>query len=120
MFLSFTVFFCFLTLKADFHVRISVWSSDVCSSHLGTVAVAGGIIFEIIAIEMVTGLGKNPAEEDKTLEDPEKIAIYPLAVPYMLTPVGITVLLVPSREVVSIARVEIGRESGRERVCTYV
>ena len=71
----------------------------------GAVAVAGGIIFGIIAIEMVTGLGKKPAEEDKTLEDPEKIAIYPLAVPYLLNPVGITILIVASSEVVSIASV---------------
>src|SRR3546814_19087814 len=43
----------------------------------GAVAVAGGIIFAIIAIEMVTGLGKKPAEEDKTLEDTEKIPTLP-------------------------------------------
>jgi multiple antibiotic resistance protein len=68
----------------------------------GAVAVAGGIILAILAINMVTGQGKKPVEESLVAEDPAKIAIYPLAVPYLLNPVGMTILIVASDEVASI------------------
>jgi multiple antibiotic resistance protein len=67
----------------------------------GAVAVAGGIILAILAINMVTGQGKKPVEESLVAEDPAKIAIYPLAVPYLLNPVGMTILIVASDEVAS-------------------
>lgn len=69
----------------------------------GAVAVAGGIILAILAIDMVHGPGKKIVEEVDALEDPKRIAIYPLAVPYLLNPVGITVLIIASAEVVSVA-----------------
>ena len=69
----------------------------------GAVAVAGGIILAILAIEMVAGPGKKVVEEVGVDEDPERIAVYPLAIPYLLNPVGITILIIASGEVVSIA-----------------
>jgi small neutral amino acid transporter SnatA (MarC family) len=69
----------------------------------GAVAVAGGIILAILAINMVSGPGKKAVEEVEALEDPKRIAVYPLAVPYLLNPVGITILIIASAEVVSIA-----------------
>jgi small neutral amino acid transporter SnatA (MarC family) len=69
----------------------------------GAVAVAGGIILAILAIEMVSAPGKKHVEEVDVLEDPKKIAVYPLAVPYLLNPVGITILILASDEVVSVA-----------------
>jgi multiple antibiotic resistance protein len=69
----------------------------------GAVAVAGGIILAILAIEMVAGPGKKAVEEVGVEEDPERIAVYPLAVPYLLNPVGITILIIASSEVVSVA-----------------
>ena len=73
----------------------------------GAVAVAGGIILAILAIEMVTGHGKKPVEEFPAKEDPRQIAVYPLAIPYLLNPVGITILIIASDEVVSIASVAL-------------
>ena len=73
----------------------------------GAVAVAGGIILAILAIEMVTGHSQKPVEEFPTEEDPQQIAVYPLAIPYMLNPVGITVLIIASDEVVSLASVAL-------------
>ena len=67
------------------------------------VAVAGGIILATLAIDMVHGPGKKIVDEVEALEDPKRIAIYPLAVPYLLNPVGITILIIASAEVVSIA-----------------
>jgi multiple antibiotic resistance protein len=52
---------------------------------------------------MVAGPGKKVVEEIGFQEDPERIAIYPLAVPYLLNPVGITILIIASGEVVSVA-----------------
>src|SRR5262249_30995864 len=70
----------------------------------GAIAVAGAIIFAILAINMVSGPGKKvEAEEAGGQEDPKLIAIYPLAIPYLLNPVGITLLIIASGEVVSIA-----------------
>ena len=73
----------------------------------GAVAVAGGIILAILAIEMVTGHSQKPVEEFPTKEDPRQIAVYPLAIPYMLNPVGITVLIIASDEVGSLASVAL-------------
>ncbi|MGA7457552.1 MAG: MarC family protein [Methyloceanibacter sp.] len=74
----------------------------------GAVAVAGGIILAILAIEMVAGHGKKAEEEEFPItEDPQQIAVYPLAIPYLLNPVGITILIIASDEVVSIASVAL-------------
>lgn len=73
----------------------------------GAVAVAGGIILVTLAIEMVHGPGKKVVEEDEALQDPKRIAVYPLAVPYLLNPVGITVLIIASAEVESFASVAL-------------
>ena len=69
----------------------------------GAVAVAGGIILAILAINMVSGPGKKVVEEVEAPEDPKHLAVYPLAVPYLLNPVGITILIIASGEVVSVA-----------------
>src|ERR1051325_4419762 len=50
----------------------------------GAVAVAGGIILTILAIEMVVGQGKKEVEDFPVKQDPRQIAVYPLAVPYLL------------------------------------
>jgi len=72
----------------------------------GAVAVAGGIILAFLAINMVIGHGEKAVEEQLvTKDDPAKIAVYPLAVPYLLNPVGITILIIASDEVVSVASV---------------
>jgi small neutral amino acid transporter SnatA (MarC family) len=73
----------------------------------GAVAVAGGIVLAILAIEMVTGQGKKEVDEFPVEQDPKQIAIYPLAVPYLLNPVGITILIIASDEVVSVASVAL-------------
>jgi small neutral amino acid transporter SnatA (MarC family) len=73
----------------------------------GAVAVAGGIILAILAIEMVAGHSEKPVAEFPTREDPRQVAVYPLAIPYLLNPVGITILIIASDEVVSVASVAL-------------
>jgi small neutral amino acid transporter SnatA (MarC family) len=71
----------------------------------GAIAVAGGIILAILAIEMVAGPGKKVVEDTEAPADPDHVAVYPLAIPYMLNPVGITILIIASDEVNSLASV---------------
>nr|WP_299496091.1 MarC family protein [uncultured Rhizobium sp.] len=69
----------------------------------GAVAVAGGIILALIAIKMAAGPTEKPHDDLTAPVDPDKLAVFPLAVPYMLNPVGITVVIIASGEVVSVA-----------------
>ena len=60
----------------------------------GALGVASGIILLIIAVTMVLGprdgdSGSHPAED----QDPMRVAVCPLAVPYLLNPAGIVVLV---------------------------
>src|SRR4030095_5638644 len=55
----------------------------------GAVAVAGAIITALLAINMVSPSPKEVEEEGVVQQDPAQIAVYPLAIPYMLNPVGI-------------------------------
>jgi multiple antibiotic resistance protein len=74
----------------------------------GALGVASGIILLIIAVTMVLGQhdpngGSHSAEQD----DPMRMAVYPLAVPYLLNPAGIVVLVTASAEASSIAVVAV-------------
>ena len=65
----------------------------------GALGVASGIILLIIAVTMILGpddgnSDRRPAED----QDPMRIAVFPLAVPYLLNPAGIVVLVTASAE----------------------
>lgn len=69
----------------------------------GAVAVAGAIILAILAVKMASGHAEKAEEKGAGVQaDPKRIATYPLAIPYLLNPVGVTILIVASGEVVSI------------------
>lgn len=68
----------------------------------GAVAVAGGIILALIAVKMALG-SEEVVEHLAVPADPDKLAIYPLAIPYLFNPVGITVMIIASENVDSIA-----------------
>jgi small neutral amino acid transporter SnatA (MarC family) len=70
----------------------------------GALGVASGIILLIIAVTMVLGQqngngGGHPVKG----RDPMQVAVFPLAVPYLLNPAGIVVLVTLSAEAGSIA-----------------
>jgi multiple antibiotic resistance protein len=69
----------------------------------GAVAVAGGMILALLAIKMASGPTEAHKEGLGLPVDPDKIAVFPLAVPYLLNPVGMTVVIIASGEVVSVA-----------------
>ncbi len=74
----------------------------------GALGVASGIILLIIAVTMVLGQGegnggRHPVED----QDPIRLAVYPLAVPYLLNPAGIVALVTVSAEASSLAVVAV-------------
>jgi small neutral amino acid transporter SnatA (MarC family) len=65
----------------------------------GALGVSSGIILLIIAVSMVLG-PRDPDRENSSLtsQDPMRLAVFPLAVPYLLNPAGIVVLVTVSAE----------------------
>jgi small neutral amino acid transporter SnatA (MarC family) len=75
----------------------------------GALGIASGIILLVIALGMVLGHqtgngGDHPVEG----RDPMQVAVFPLAVPYLLNPAGIVVLVTLSAEASSIAVIAVG------------
>lgn len=68
----------------------------------GAVATAGGLVLILLALKMTAGPDQEPEEEHDSPIDHHQIAVYPLAIPYLLNPVGVTVLLVSSSKVDSL------------------
>jgi small neutral amino acid transporter SnatA (MarC family) len=70
----------------------------------GALGVASGIILLIIAVTMVLGhQGPNSNGHPIEAQDPMRVAVFPLAVPYLLNPAGIVVLVTASAEASSVA-----------------
>ena len=64
----------------------------------GSLSIAGGVILIIIAATMVLG-SADPRESQMIKgQDPARIAVFPLAVPYLLNPAGIVTLVTLSAE----------------------
>jgi small neutral amino acid transporter SnatA (MarC family) len=75
---------------------------------IGSLSIAGGVILLVLAVWMVLG---PPASSQHTAnKDPMQLAQYPLAVPYLLNPVGIVGLMTISAdaESLSVFAVEFG------------
>ncbi len=70
----------------------------------GALAIAGGLILLVISASMVLRSDKPSVEERSTsVRDPMRLAVYPLAVPYLVNPTGIVVLVIISAEGKSVA-----------------
>ena len=76
---------------------------------IGSLSIAGGVILLVVAVWMVLGPagGSSHRTEGK---DPMQLAQFPLAVPYLLNPVGIVGLMTISAEAksLSVLAVEFG------------
>ena len=73
----------------------------------GSLSIAGGIILMIIAITMVLGTTEPQDSAAIKGKDPMRIAVFPLAVPYLLNPAGIVTLVTLSAESDSIGVVAL-------------
>lgn len=71
----------------------------------GAISVGGGIVLLILALRMTFGAGESNTEMTDTAVDHHQLAVYPLAIPYLLNPVGMAVLLVASSRVESVLSV---------------
>jgi len=69
----------------------------------GALGVASGIILLVIAVAMVLGHQTGGSDHPVEGRDPMQVAVFPLAVPYLLNPAGIVVLVTLSAEASSIA-----------------
>jgi small neutral amino acid transporter SnatA (MarC family) len=69
----------------------------------GSLSIAGGIILVIIAVTMVLGTSEPSENQAIRGRDPTRIAVFPLAVPYLLNPAGIVALVTISAEADSVA-----------------
>jgi multiple antibiotic resistance protein len=58
--------------------------------------IAGGIVFLLVALRMLAEAGDEEEDHHEKAHgrDVEKLALYPLAVPYLLNPAGITLLVI--------------------------
>jgi len=68
----------------------------------GAANIAGGIVLLLLALHMLVSPGKEDHHERATGRDAMQMALYPLAVPYLLNPAGIAALVIASSEVNSI------------------
>jgi small neutral amino acid transporter SnatA (MarC family) len=69
----------------------------------GAANVAGGIILLLLALHMLVNPGKQKEHhEEAGGRDPMQMAIYPLAVPFLLNPAGIAALVIASDDIDSI------------------
>ena len=62
----------------------------------GAANIAGGIVLLLLALHMLVSPGKEDHHEEASGRDAMQMALYPLAVPYLLNPAGIAVLVIAS------------------------
>jgi multiple antibiotic resistance protein len=68
----------------------------------GAANIAGGIVLLLLALHMLVSPGKTDHEKQAAERSPEQMAVYPLAVPYLLNPAGIAALVIASDEIESV------------------
>jgi small neutral amino acid transporter SnatA (MarC family) len=64
-------------------------------------------VLVIIAVFMILSSGDQEGQRQTQRDDPMQMAVFPLAVPYLLNPAGIVVLVTVSAEAGSIAHLAI-------------
>ena len=68
----------------------------------GAANIAGGIVLLLLALHMLVSPGKEDHHEKASGRDAMQMALYPLAVPYMLNPAGIAAIVIASSEIDSV------------------
>ena len=86
------------TVVALILVGLGEFLSRLLHFSTGSLSVAGGIILFIIALTMVRGSAEPDGNQAITGRDPMRIAVFPLAIPYLLNPAGIVALVTLSAE----------------------
>jgi len=68
----------------------------------GAANIAGGIVLLLLALHMLVSPGRDDHQSKASGRDAMQMALYPLAVPYMLNPAGIAALVIASTEINSL------------------
>ena len=68
----------------------------------GAANIAGGIVLLLLALHMLISPGKDDHHEAASGRDAMQMAVYPLAVPYLLNPAGIAAIVIASSEINSL------------------
>lgn len=68
----------------------------------GAANIAGGIVLLLLALHMLVSPGKEDHQDKASGRDAMQMALYPLAVPYLLNPAGIAALVIASSELDSV------------------
>jgi small neutral amino acid transporter SnatA (MarC family) len=68
----------------------------------GAANIAGGIVLLLLALNMLVSPGRDDHQAKASGRDAMQMALYPLAVPYMLNPAGIAALVIASTEINSL------------------
>src|SRR3546814_13543316 len=99
-------------------MRISDWSSDVCSSDLKAFVSGGaplnydiGVFFQALGLRILQGYGQTESAPVVSCNPPGRNKLRTVGRPLA----GVQVRIAEDGEIL-----EIGRASGRERVCQYV
>src|SRR3546814_17192797 len=125
--------FFFFKQKTAYEMRISDWSSDVCSSDLHAATecsqgrATGAFSPQLIAIRRSAAAGSLHGDRLQTAQRPRPVGRQPrrgrvdrnvLSQPRMIEMIERIGRCMMDIEVAG--RIQIGRASGRERVCQYV
>lgn len=68
----------------------------------GAANIAGGVVLLLLALHMLISPGRTDHQERASERDPMQMAVYPLAVPFLLNPAGIAALVIASDEIHSL------------------
>ncbi len=68
----------------------------------GAANIAGGVVLLLLALHMLSSPGKDDHHEAASGRDPMQMALYPLAVPFLLNPAGIAAIVIASSEIDSL------------------
>lgn len=71
----------------------------------GAANIAGGIVLLLLALHMLVSPGKEDHHDAASGRTAMQMALYPLAVPYLLNPAGIAAIVIASSEIDSLAMV---------------
>src|SRR3546814_4112836 len=108
-----TLLFVFFKQKTAYEMRISDWSSDVCSSDLALLAQASGLDGVVCSPHEIASL--------RRVCGPEFLLVVPGIRPSWAAAGDQKRIMTPQQAVAAGADyLEIGRASRRERVCQYV
>src|SRR3546814_1206796 len=109
--------FCFFKQKTAYEMRISDWSSDVCSSDL---TVRDCPIFLAPKAAAPFPSSAQPVPKRLPIEADQESAVCFQIATGACSSLRFQARCIPAASLLDLADAQIGRASGRERVCKYV